>query len=123
MATLEIPRPQWTNFFDTLSRTHADEPIRVEVLRLDIGAQLEVVALPLDGIAADLRGSHCVITIAAGRTPDDHVAHLITDPQHVRLLRSPTGDDEALEIEAGDESTTLVYFEGARAWAEHEADH
>jgi hypothetical protein len=122
MTTLEIPRPQWTKFFDSLSRTHADEPIRVEVLRLDIGAQLEVVALPLDGIATDLRDNHCVITIAAGSTPADHVAHLITDPQHVRILRGPTGDDEALEIEASDESTTLIYFEGSRTWSEREAN-
>jgi hypothetical protein len=115
MITLEIPRQEWSHFFDALSRTHAEETIRVEVLRIDIGAQLEVMALPLDGFAADLRGDRCVITIAAGTTRDDHIAHQIADPTHVRVLRGPTGDDEALEIEAGDESTTLVYFEGPRS--------
>ena len=123
MMTLEIPRPQWTSFFDSLSRTHAEEPIRVEVLRLDIGAQVEVMALPLDGIAADLEGGECVITIAAGSSPTEHIAHLIADPQHVRLLRGPLGDDEALEIEAGDESTTLVYFDSPRSWSEREVNH
>ncbi len=123
MRTLEIPRLEWTSFFDSLSRMHADEPIRVEVLRQDIGAQVEVMALPLDGIAADLRGSECVITIAAGTSPTEHIAHLIADPQHVRILRGPLGDDEALEIEAGDESTTLVYFDSPGAWAEREVNH
>lgn len=123
MITLEIPRPQWIDFFDRLSRVHAEEPIRVEVLRLDIGDQLEVGALPLDGIAADLQGNECVITIAAGSTPDDHIAHLISNPQHVRLLRGPSGDDEALEIEAGDESTTLVYFEGPESVAKPAGNH
>ena len=123
MNTLEIPRPEWTSFFDTLSRTHAEEPVRVEVLGLDIGAQVEVMALPLDGIAADLAGGECVITIAAGTSRTDHVAHLIADPQHVRLLRGPLGDDEALEIEAGDESTTLVYFHSPKGWSEREVNH
>jgi Family of unknown function (DUF5335) len=115
MPALEIPRRDWSAFFDSLSRQHADEPIRVEVLRLDIGAHIEVVTLPLDGIAADVQGGECVITIAAGSTPDDHVDHLISHPQHVRLLRGPTGHDEALEIDAADESTTLVYFEAAKS--------
>jgi hypothetical protein len=115
MITLEIPRQEWTSFFDALTREHADEPIRVEVLRLDIGAPTEDPSLPLDGIAADLATSGAVITIAAGSTPDEHIAHLISDPQHVRLLRGPLGDDEALEIDAGDESTTFIYFEGHRS--------
>jgi hypothetical protein len=102
---------------------HADETIRVEVLGLDVGALVEVMALPLDGFAADLEGSECVITIAAGTSPAEHVAHLISDPQHVRLLRGPLGDDEALEIDAGDESTTLVYFDSPKAWHEREANH
>ncbi|HWM87405.1 MAG TPA: DUF5335 family protein [Kofleriaceae bacterium] len=117
MKTLEIPRQDWSSFFDDLSRNHAAETIRVEVLRIDIGAQIEVMALPLDAFAADQAGGRCVIKIAAGKSPADHMAHLISDPQHVRLLRGPSGDDEALEIEAGDDSTTLVYFEGPTHWS------
>jgi hypothetical protein len=114
MITLEIPRQEWTSFFDALTRQHADERIRVEVLRLEVGAPTEVQSISLDGIAADLASSGPIITIAAGSTSDEHIAHLIADPQHVRLLRGPLGDDEALEIEASDESTTLIYFEGPR---------
>lgn len=111
MTTLEIPRQEWSAFFAALSQTHGEEAIRVEVLRLDVGAETEVLSLPLDGMAADLRGDACVIKIAAGSSPDDHIDHLIPDPLHVRLMRGPLGDDEALEIEARDESTTLVYFD------------
>jgi hypothetical protein len=118
MTTLDIPRQHWTAFLDRLSRLHADEPIRVEVLRLDIGAQIEVIALPLDGIAADLDCMPCAIHIAAGSSPADHVDHRIADPTCMRLLRSPTGDDEALEIESADDSTTLVYFEGPTGWSD-----
>jgi hypothetical protein len=116
MQTLEIPREEWVSFFDSLSRIHEDEPIRIEILRADIGAQIEIGGIPLDGFAADLKGGAAVITIAAGSRPDDHLAHLVSDPQHVRILRGPSGDDEALEIMGGDESTTLVIFEGPKGW-------
>ena len=116
MMTREIPRDEWTSFFDRLSRMHLDEEIRVEVLRGDIGAQLEVTALPLDGITADLKAGESSIAIAAGRTLDDHVTHIISDPVHVRVLEGPAGDAEVLEIEGADASTTLLFFEGSTGW-------
>jgi hypothetical protein len=55
MITLEIPRQEWMSSFDALTRRHADEPIRLEVLRLDMGgARTEVPSLPLHGIATTL---------------------------------------------------------------------
>jgi hypothetical protein len=117
MTTLEIPRAEWMTFFDTLSRLHADEPIRIEVMRIDFGAQLEASDMPLDGFGADVRPGAATITIAAGSEPNRHIAHLISDPLHVRLLRGPGGDDEVLEIEAADESVTLVYFERPKGWS------
>lgn len=117
MTTVEIPREEWIDFFNALSRLHADEPICVEVLRADIGAQLEFNELPLDGIGADLKGDSPLIFIAAGDTPDRFVQHTISYPLHVRVLRGPAGEDEALEIEAADSSTTLVFFDGPHGWS------
>ena len=36
MTTLEIPPPV-AGFFDRTSRLHVDEPVRIQVLRLDLG--------------------------------------------------------------------------------------
>jgi hypothetical protein len=111
MPTIDIPRAQWTSFLDTLSRYHVDEPVSVDVLRADLGAQKQITHLPLGGISADLKGSQASIAISAGPGPGESISHVIADPLRVRLLRTFDGDDDVLEIEAADESSTLVYFE------------
>ena len=115
-TTMEIPRDEWVPFLDQLSRLHEEEMITVEVLRLDFGAQLQVVGLPLEGISADPTRLASTITIAAGAAPDQHIEHHISQPLHVRIMRGTTGDDEVLEIEAADESTTLLFFDGPKGW-------
>ncbi len=110
-TTTEIPRQDWMSFLDSLSRLHVDEPIRIEVLRQDIGAQLEVTDLPLDGIVADLKGPSSAITVAAGCEPAGHIAHIISDPITVRLAQDGAGRDDALEIVSADHTITLVFFE------------
>lgn len=116
-TTTEIARYDWTSFFDSLTYMHVAEPVSIEVLRQDIGAQLQVEDLPLDGITAELKGAHAVITIAAGTDPDRHVSHIITDPVSVRLARGSAGEDEALEIVEADRTVTLVFFDGPKGWS------
>ena len=111
ITTTEIPRRDWMSFLDSLSRLHFDEPIRIEVLRQDIGAQLEITDLPLDGIVADLKGPSAAITVAAGTEPSGHVAHVISDPVAVRLAQDGAGRDDALEIVSADHTITLVFFD------------
>jgi hypothetical protein len=114
---MDIPRTDWPRFLDSLNRLHEGEPINVEVLRLDIGAQLEIARQPLRGISAEVKGGRCTILIAAGQRPLDHVAHLISDPVLLRVVRGSTGDDEALEIETADSTKTIVSFQGPRGWS------
>jgi Family of unknown function (DUF5335) len=116
ITTTEIARYDWASFFNSLTYLHIDEPVTIEVLRPDIGAQLQVEELPLDGFTAELKGSRASITIAAGTDPECHVSHIITDPVSVRLARDSAGDDEALEIVDADRTVTLVFFDAQRAW-------
>lgn len=111
ITTTEIPRRDWVSFLDSLSRKHLEEPIRVEVLRLDIGAQLEVRDMPLDGIVADLKGPTAAITVAAGADPDGHIAHVISEPVSLRLAHGVDSDEETLEIVSADHTITLVFFD------------
>ena len=117
MTTTEISRFDWMSFLDSLTRLHVDEPVRIEVLRPDIGAQLEVNDLPLDGISAEVKGPRATITIAAGTEIDGHVAHIIADPVSVRLARDTAGADEALEIVDADRTVTLVFFDEPKGWS------
>ncbi len=115
ITTTEIARYDWMSFFDSLSHLHVEEPVCIEILRPDIGAQLQVDDLPLDGITAELRGSRGTITIATGSYPQCHVSHIITDPVSVRLARGSAGEDEALEIVDADRTVTLVFFDGPKS--------
>ena len=54
MATQEIPRDEWREFFDGFSRRHEGWLVTVEVLGSDIGAQVEAYELPLVGVTAEV---------------------------------------------------------------------
>lgn len=120
ITTTEIARYDWASFFDSLTYLHVDEPVSIEVLRPDLGAQLQVDDLPLDGITAELKETNATITIAAGADPERHLSHVITDPVSVRLARGSAGEDEALEIVDADRTVTLVFFEGPTSWSKTE---
>jgi len=114
-STTEVPRTQWVSFFDKLSHSHADELVRIEVLRRDTGAHLEVNDLPLDGISADVAGD-ATITIEAGNPRDRHISHVISDPVSVRIARSSAGEDDALMIADAEQTVTLVFFDEPISW-------
>jgi hypothetical protein len=117
ITTTEIARYEWGSFLDSLTHLHIDEPVSIEVLRADIGAQLQVENLPLDGITAELKQPRATITITAGSTPERHLAHVISDPVSVRLARGSAGEDEALEIVDADRTVTLLFFDAPKGWS------
>jgi hypothetical protein len=118
MTTLEIPRPEWSTFLHRMTRLHVGEPIRLEVLRLDVGAQLAMNGLALVGITASGRGDDDWIEIAAGTSPDGHAAHRIAGPVRMHVLRRILDDDEVLEIRSADHTTTLLHFDAPSSWRE-----
>lgn len=121
MTTLEIPHAQWRTFFDRETRLHVDEPIRLEILRLDLGAQLAIDGLPLVGITVNGDGDDEWIEIAAGSAPDAHVSHRVAHPIRVHVLRRLAEDDDVLEIHSADRATTLLHFDAPACWAESRA--
>jgi hypothetical protein len=115
MPTREIPRNEWVAFFDSFSRQHEGWLATVEVLAKDLGAQVEASEQPLAGITADIGQDtqHDVVSILIGGTSGEHVAHMIRNPEHVRVKQTPGGADEALDFEAHDGVTTLLRFRSA----------
>jgi len=57
MSTREIPREEWPEFLESFSRVHEGWLSTVEVLDDQIGSQVEARDLPLQGIAADWKGT------------------------------------------------------------------
>jgi hypothetical protein len=111
MPTREIPREEWMTFLDSFSRQHAGWLSTVEVLDTAIGAQVESREQPLSGITAELKGDNRdLISILVGGDRNNHVAHAIHAPSHVRVEETDEGAHEALQIESESGVTILLRF-------------
>ena len=111
MHTQEIPRQEWNSFFDSFSRQHEGWLATLEVFGSEVGAQKEAHELPLEGLSlASEAEKSASIAINMGKTPDVHINHTITKPEHVWLEKTDDGADAALEIEWANDSKTLLRF-------------
>jgi hypothetical protein len=111
MKTQEIPKEEWTQFFDSFSRKHEGWLVNVEMFGPEIGAQVEQRETALEGITDswdETEGN--TIMIMTGAKPDDHLTHSITRPTQVSLEQTDEGADAALAITAEDGVTTLMRF-------------
>jgi hypothetical protein len=114
MPTKEIPREEWSNFFDVFSRQHEGWLATLEIFGPEVGAQEEAHELPLEGISISSEGSGgTAIAISLGKTPEDHVTHTVTTPEHVWLEQTSGGANAALEIESEDQNKALLRFRSA----------
>lgn len=101
MPTQEIPGHEWASFFDGFSRRHRGWLVTIEVLQPELGDQVQVRNLPLEGIAVEANEvGEFDITIMAGSSPDARISHTVSAPRRVWLKQDEHGGDEALNIEA-----------------------
>ncbi|HEV7747171.1 MAG TPA: DUF5335 family protein [Pyrinomonadaceae bacterium] len=111
MSTQEIPRKEWSDFFDTFSRRHQGWLATLEIFGSEVGAQEEAHELPLEGLSVASEPDESeAIEISMGKAPDDHVSHAVEKPIRVWLEQSDEGADAALEIESEDQTKTLLRF-------------
>jgi hypothetical protein len=110
MKTREIPRDEWTKFFDSLSRRQEGWEVELEVFRPDIGDQIEGCHMYLAGMAAEVseRGDKIQIMLAGARR--NHVTHTINAPTLVQLQQTDIGIDSALHIKSADGSINLLHL-------------
>jgi len=114
MKTLEIPKNEWTVFFDGFSQRYEGWLVNVEIFSPEIGAQVEQRELALEGITVEWDETECnKIMIMTGVKPDDHITHSIARPTQVSLEQTDEGADVALAIRSGDGVTTLLRFRSA----------
>ena len=114
MPTQEIPREDWSNFFDVFSRQHEGWLATLEVFGPEVGAQEEAHQLPFEGISIASEGNGAdAIAINLGKTVEDHVTHTITKPEHVWLEQTDGGANAALEIESENQNKALLRFRSA----------
>ena len=113
MPTHQIPSHDWAKFFDEFTRRHKHWLVTIELMQADLGDQVQVRELPLEGITVEPNevGEYHIM-IMAGSRPDARISHTINAPRRVWLKRNDEGADEALEIEAFS-GVVLVRFRSA----------
>ena len=114
MQTKEIPKNEWTEFFDNFSRKHQGWLVSVEIFGTEIGAQVEQRQMALEGITDEwdeVEGN--TIIIMTGAKTEGHISHSITHPTAVSLEQTDEGADAALAIKSDDGVTTLLRFRSA----------
>jgi hypothetical protein len=109
-TTTGVKQSDWTAFFDAFSRRHQGWLVKLSVLDPKLGAQVETLEAPLQGVVADARGRG--IAIQLGKQPDD-VEHAVRNPRRVWVELGDDGSEAAIEIESGDGTKAILEFRGA----------
>ena len=108
MQTVVIPKADWRIKLDQFSSTHEGWRVSVDVLTTDLGAQPEIVDLPLRGVTAEVGARESAITIAAGSRGGDQITHTIHRPMRVQLEQNDAGADVALEIASSEDEKAIL---------------
>ena len=106
-ATIEVARADWVRTLNEFNAIHEGALVTVEVLAPSVGAQSEVLDLPLVGITFEPGPS--AMSIAVGRG-DDLIVHVIQEPTRLWIARANGRVDAAMEVESADGARTIVRF-------------
>ena len=109
MTTREIPRNEWTRFFNNFSSKHDGWGAELEVFGEEIGDQVEERGLFLAGITAEVTDRGDMIEIMMGGKPEVHLTHIITAPTQVGFEQTDEGNS-ALQIKSADGTTSLLHL-------------
>jgi len=109
VPTYPIPQAHWRMALDSFSVSHYAWPVSVEIVSPTLGAQPEVVELPLDGITVSDEGPHPAIAISMSHQAPDHVTHMVEDVANVYIRRA-ANVDIAIEIVSSDGTRTILRF-------------
>jgi hypothetical protein len=111
MNTQEIPRDEWSSFFDVFSKQHEGWLASLEVSGRDNVTQAKPRESPFEAISLTSTADKSkAIAIELGKSGEDHVKHAVIEPRHVRLMKTAEGANAALEIESADQTKTVLRF-------------
>ena len=113
MKTRQIPRGEWSKFFDNMSRRQEGWEVELEVFSPAIGVQIEGSQMFLAGMAAEVSERGDKIEIMMAGKPRHHVTHVISTPILVQLQQTDLGIDSAVGIKSADGTTSLLHL---RSW-------
>lgn len=109
MPTYSIPQAQWRTLLDTFSLTHNGWPVSIEIRSPIVGAQPEVLELPLTGISVSAPGDDPAVAVRMSRQEPEHITHLVEHVRRIAVDREGS-EDRALEVDSADGTRTVLRF-------------
>ena len=110
MRTVEIPREAWVEQLNEFTAIHEGWLVSLDVLGPEIGAQPEIINLPLLGVSADRIDHDRAIAVSVMVSATGHFTHMIHGVTRIYIKRADDGADAALEIESADGTRTILRF-------------
>jgi hypothetical protein len=110
VQTIEIPREAWADRLNEFTTIHEGWLVSLDVLGIELGAQLEIDNLPLLGISADPINHDGTIAVSVARSASEHMTHMIEAVTRICLERTDDGADAALQVESADGTRTILRF-------------
>ena len=111
----EIERDRWQDYLDEFSKRNRGRAARIEVLSEDLGAQEAAEMLPFEGISFESKGSLApsieIMFGGTGAADSRHLTRTVIEARRIVPKLGADGREEALEIEAGDGTRTILVFE------------
>ncbi len=107
-TTITIERDRWIPFMEQFTRENRGAHATLEVIRNDIGDQVETGDRPFDGVSADLKGSARAVWITFGSTPENHFTHGVHEVKAVRVILARPDRGDVFEVESDDGTKTLL---------------
>ena len=102
MQTREIEKDNWQGFFDQVSRALQGKLIQIEVDSLELGAQIELDKLSLNGLTYDSKDDAFIIST-------EEIEHVIHSPQQIFVADGIEGIG-SLQVRSADGTEQMVSF-------------
>jgi Family of unknown function (DUF5335) len=94
--THDMPRSEWKDYFERMTKAHDAGTVTIEVLDLEFGDGFEAEGLPFTYIEYDPKGDHVIVAVGGrdGRFPVA-LRHIMDHPQQILVDRiEVTGQEE-----------------------------
>ncbi|MEV6151930.1 DUF5335 family protein [Nonomuraea sp. NPDC052129] len=114
----ELPREQWRQFFDNLSRQYEGSDVTVEVLSRTFGDLMQAEKLPLAYLEYDDKDD--IFTVAIGGRDGRYpvvLAHLIQRPQTIFADTVVPDMPRAFDIVDAEGTQTIIMLHDPAVWS------
>jgi len=115
--TQELRPDQWIPILAEFTRENRGAHARLDVLRGEVGYQVQTENRLFDGVATDVKHGEHNVWISFGSTADDHLVHGIHNATVIRMIEPIKDGGAVLEVEAQDGTITVLELSNPGAYA------